>query len=275
MQRITSLAVAGLLTAGLTACGTSPADTAGGSSPSPTVTAPPDEESCTQAKTLALVAGLRMAGVSLALDMRTQADAAEQLDDVVEQADQVKAKVTDARVKAIVDEYRETIDQLKKQLDAPGADTTKLLADVDVAIDKFDKAEEKLSAICLEKTPAPGGSSTGLAADCESFDTASIGLFGPMMGLASVGSDKAEIRAAVDKALKALDDFTTELSKIAAQTANAELKAAMPAALADIQKMKSDLVAAGTDAAKLKKLMDSEPPSPGMDRVEAVCSAAR
>lgn len=276
MQRIISVgAVAGLLAIGLAACGDSPTEPTAATSPTPTVAAPPDDESCTQANTLALVAGLRMVGVALALETAGAKDAAEKMADVVEQSAQATAKVTDPRVKAVVDEYATLIDDLKKQLETAGGDPAKLQNDVDITLGKFEKAEEKLSALCADKSPQPDAKPAGLAAGCQSFETASMSLMDPMIELSTAVETKSGIDAAVKKALNGFDTFIAELKKISAQAAAGEFKTALTGAVTEVETVRASLVAAGKDPAKLKALIDSESESPAMEKIATLCAGAK
>jgi hypothetical protein len=274
MLRTISLAVAaGLLTVGVAACGTPAPDNGSQNTPSPTAKAVPDAESCTKGKALALLAGLRMAGVAMALELKTQADAADTMGDVVDQATQATAKVTDPQVKAIVDEYVSAIDQLKKQLEAPRADTTTLQADVDVATATFDKAEQKLSAICVESAPSPPASGGPRAAACATVENATLELVGPMMELGMMGTERAKIEAAAKKVIEALDAYATKLGTAAGETTDSEMKTAITAAATDIQKMKQAVVSAGTDATKLEAAIGDETHGASQEKLQTLCSS--
>lgn len=274
MQKIASLAAtAGLLVVGLAGCAKTN-DNAGGNQPAPAVSAAAaDAESCAEAKALSLVAGLGMAGVGLAVELKGQTDAAEQLGTIMEQLAKAKADVTDPQVKAIVDEYATTLDGLKKQMETPGADTVKLSGDIDVATAKFEKAEEKLAAICVEPSAAPGGgANSARAAACAKIEKASLELMGPFMELGMAGTDRAALDAAVKKLNTALDAYAAELTKATGETSDAELKAAITAAAADVSKIKQ-AVSGAKDIKALQELIDSPTFGASQEKLQSLCTS--
>ena len=213
-----------------------------------------------------------MAGVSLALEMKTQQDAAKQMSDVVDQVAQAEAKVTHPEVKAIVAEYKKSIDDLKKQLDTAGADKTKLSSEIDAALDKFEQSEQKLDKICVEPSAAATTApKAGLEADCGKIEKATMALVEPMFAIAMIGDDPAKLAAAVSKLTAAMDAYVVELGKIAAEAGDAELKAAVIAAATDMRDQMKKIPPIAKDSEKLGDLLGSDAFTAAQEKMAGFC----
>jgi hypothetical protein len=259
-----------MLACSLAACSTSANDAAGPSSPSPAVSlGPPDQESCGQASGLALLATLRMAGVGLALEMQTQSDAAKQMTGVVEQVSQTEAKVTHGGVKAVVAEYRKSAEDLQKQLDTAGGDKTKLASEIDGTLAEFEQAKQKLGKVCEEPGFAPN---LNREANCEDIKKATIAFAETMFGLLMVDEDdSAKLAAGVAKLAAGLDAYVTELGRIAIETGDSSLRAAIVAAATDMTVQMKKIPGVAKDYDKLGDLFSSDSFSAEQEKMAALC----
>lgn len=244
---------AGLLVTGLAGCAKSD-DNAGGDQPMPAASAAPaDAESCIEAGALKLDAGLLLDTVRLKLEAKGQADAIRSLANVMDRLEDAKAKVKDPKVKVIVDEFAAALFTLKTRLETPGADPAKLGDDINATFEKMEQMAAKLAAICGEQASSPGAgkdTNSTRAKACARFSAAFVSLEGPFIQVGLEGIDRD---AEVKKLHAAIDSYLAETTMAMIETDDPELKTAITADIAEVQKLKL-AVSAARDIKALEEL---------------------
>ncbi|MEV4416844.1 hypothetical protein [Catellatospora sp. NPDC049609] len=106
--------------------------------------------------------------------------------------------------------------------------------------------------------PAPAASPIDKAAACAAYDKAQAELTKPlmetMMNMDAVAADPAKAQQAIADLTKGLATFGAALAPVAAGSVDPELKAAIEADIAVLNKMPAAIAAAGPD---LKKVVDA------------------
>lgn len=124
------------------------------------------------------------------------------------------------------------------------------------------------------KPPASSaaGGNAARAASCDKIEKAALALVAPLVDLGKAGTDRAALDAAVKKVNAALDVYAAELTKVAGETGDAELKAAIGTAGTEVQSIKTAITGA-KDAKALQELIDSPTFGARQDELQAMCKS--
>ncbi|HZM83558.1 MAG TPA: hypothetical protein VFC19_48195 [Candidatus Limnocylindrales bacterium] len=119
--------------------------------------------------------------------------------------------------------------------------------------------------------PSPTVSPEPRSTTCKKITDAGYKLWEPFMAVAAAGTETAKLKDATPKLIAAIDAFNTEAGKIG-ETADSELKAAISVIVSDMQRRQKDLTAAGTDAAKVQSVINSDSYNTGEQQLDTLCA---
>lgn len=282
-----------LLLAGAAASAKKDNDTNAAGSPSSAASSGPrDQQACDSASAIALLAGFRLAGVSILVELagtdaakqeKALKDAAANLTLVTTSADEAIAKTSDAEMKAAITEFKTMIVKIQTALGTSASDPAKLSAELEKAAEELEKTEKKIAVLCPKTSPSPSTSDgpMGRKETCKEFEALSFAqgfvLFGAYAKLYEAGSDKSKIDAALKELNPAIDELASALMALAAKTTDAEMKTALREQVAQLTKMKTALAQAAKDPKRLKDLLQDGPGGSNAkaveDKLEALCES--